>query len=88
MRTLTIAAAIGGMVLLAAAPGFASQQGGPDVTNPVLHQGAMADWNSTVQQPYIAPGDQPTVLVHALTGGPLGDPAGEINYGRFTGISG
>jgi hypothetical protein len=88
MHKLTLASAIGALALLAAAPSFANQQGGPDVTNPVPHQGTAVNWNRTVEEPYIAPGDQPTVSVHALTGGPRSDPADEINYGRFTGIPG
>ncbi len=86
MRKLIVAVAAGGLAALAAAPCFANQQGGPDTANPIHHRGAIANWNKTVQEPYIAPGDQPTVSVHALTGGPRSDPADETNYGRFTGI--
>jgi hypothetical protein len=88
MDRLTLAGAIGAIALLAATPSFANQQGGPDLTSTVPHRGAIADWSRTVQEPYIAPGDQPTVSVHALTGGPRSDPAEETAYGHFGGFAG
>ncbi|HEY1722055.1 MAG TPA: hypothetical protein VGG27_12475 [Magnetospirillaceae bacterium] len=87
MMKLATALVIGSAALFVSAPVFANQQGGPAPTNPVPHAGAYVNWNKTVEEPYIAPGDQPTISVHALTGGPRTDPADETNQGRFTGTT-
>lgn len=86
MSKLAFALVIAGGALIASTSAFANQQGGPDTTQAIPKIGVIANWNHTVDVPFVSGGPAPTVSVHALTGGPRSDPADEINYGRLTGM--
>ena len=69
MNTTAFALLAAGVIGLASAPAFAGagHQGGLDLTNPVPHTGAYADYGHMVAIPWVM-GPAPSAPVAAVTG--------------------